>query len=93
MDHKELIYLLNQKDLSGQQAHWMEKISKFDFEIVYVPGTENMLADALSQMYSNDAPGTICSDAEYTQHGDSCINLLAHGISKPWQSEHIKVMR
>jgi hypothetical protein len=82
-DHKGLIYLLNQKDLSGGQARWMEKISEFDFEVVYVPGTENVLADALSRMYSNDAPGTVRSDAEYTQHDDSRVNLLAHGISTP----------
>jgi hypothetical protein len=31
-DHKGLIYLLKQKDLSGHQARWMEKISKFNFD-------------------------------------------------------------
>ena len=44
---------------------------------------QKMLADALSQMYSNDAPGTVHSNAEYTQHNNSCINLLAHGILTP----------
>jgi hypothetical protein len=31
--------LLNQKNLSGRQARWLEKISSFDFEVVYVPMT------------------------------------------------------
>ena len=67
-DHKGLTHLLNQKNLSGQQARWLEKISSFDFEVVYVPGEENSVADTLSRMYSNDAPGTVHSRTEYTYH-------------------------
>ena len=37
-DHKGLIYLLNQKNLSGRQARWLEKISSFTFEVVYIAG-------------------------------------------------------
>ena len=33
-DHKGLIHLLNQKNLSGRQARWLEKISSFSFEVV-----------------------------------------------------------
>ena len=60
----------------------MEKISKFDFEVVYVPGVENMLADALSRMYSNNTPGTVHARSEYMYH-DVISNdaLLSHGIS------------
>jgi hypothetical protein len=65
-DHKGLTHLLNQKNLSGHQAHWIEKISSFNFEVVYVPGSKNVLADALSRIYSNDAPGTVRSHSEYT---------------------------
>ncbi len=48
MDHKGLIHLMNQKDLTGRQACWLEKMSAFDFEIVYAPGETNILSDALS---------------------------------------------
>jgi len=65
-DHKGLIHLLRQKSLSGRQARWCEKISEFDFEIDYIPGTENVVADALSRMYSYDAPGTVRHVSEYT---------------------------
>lgn len=47
-DHEALIHLANQKDLSGRQARWIEKTSTFNYEIRYVPGEENTLADALS---------------------------------------------
>ena len=67
-DRKGLTYFLNQKNLSGRQARWLEKISSFNFEVVYVPGTENVVANALSCIYSNDDPGTVHARSEYTYH-------------------------
>ena len=67
-DHKGLIYLLNQKNLSGRQARWLEKVSCFDFEVVYIAGSENVVADALSRIYSNDSAGTVRTRSEYTYH-------------------------
>ena len=67
-DHKGLTYLLNQKNLSGRQARWLEKISSFTFEVVYIAGSENVVADALSRMYSNDSAGTERARSEYTYH-------------------------
>jgi hypothetical protein len=67
-DHKGLTYLLNQKNLSGRQARWLEKISSYTFEVVYVPGSENVVADALSRIYSNDSIGTERARSEYTYH-------------------------
>jgi len=65
-DHKGLIHLMKQKNLSGRQARWLEKISEFDFEVVYVPGTENVVADALSRLYSNDDSRRVRARSEYT---------------------------
>lgn len=50
----------------------MDKISEFDFEIIYVPGVENVLADSLSQIYLNYVPGTVRSEAlaGFTHHDD-----------------------
>lgn len=70
-DHRGLIHLLNQKGLTGRQARWMEKMSEFDFEPVYIAGTENVLSDALSRIYSNDAPGTVRAASEYTCFDDN----------------------
>ena len=87
-DHKGLIYLLNQKNISGCQSRWLEKISSFIFEVIYVPGTENVLADALSRIYSNNSSGTERTNTEYTYYDiiddDITINttgmLLLSGI-------------
>jgi hypothetical protein len=84
-DHKGLIHLLNQKNVSGRQARWMEKIGEFDFEVRYIPGEENLLPDALSRMYAFDAPGTICSRDEYMEFdvAEGLPSSLAHLITMP----------
>jgi len=83
-DYKGLIHLLKQKNLSGRQACWMEKISEFDFEVIYVPGFENILSDALSRLYSYDGPGTVHAHSEYTYH-DIIDNdgLEVHSVLMP----------
>jgi len=68
MDHRGLIHLLNQKNLSGRQARWLEKISSFTFEVVYIPGSENVISDALSWLYLNDSVGTQQARSEFTSH-------------------------
>ncbi|PIL30265.1 hypothetical protein GSI_07443 [Ganoderma sinense ZZ0214-1] len=85
-DHKGLIHLLKQKNLSGRQARWLERISEFDFTIEYVPGVENVLADALSRIYAHDRPGTVRAPSEYTQfdeEGDFSTVLQSFAISAP----------
>lgn len=49
-DHKGLTHLLNQKNLSGRQAQWVEKISSFDFHVMYIEGSDNVVVDALSRL-------------------------------------------
>ena len=74
MDHKGLIYLMSQKNLSGCQARWMEKISSFVFKVIYVAGSENVITDALSRLYSNDSEGIIWSKTEFTYHDISDVD-------------------
>ena len=76
-DHKGLIYLLNQKSISGHQARWSNKISSFLFKVVYVPGSKNFVADALSHIYLNDSAGTICAPSEFVHHNVSDDDMLA----------------
>src|SRR6202522_3846523 len=59
-DHKTLENFDTQKDLSRRQARWMEFLSQYDTQFVYVRGDRNSVADALSRH-----PADFCSaDAE-----------------------------
>jgi len=49
-DHQTLECLQGQKGLSRRQAWWQEFLAEYDFEIVYVKGEENTVADALSHL-------------------------------------------
>lgn len=66
-DHHSLIYLNRQEQLnSNRMARWIDFLAQFDFDIVYIKGKNNTLADALSRR--DDPPDTVNLEAmEYTQ--------------------------
>jgi len=47
-DHRNLLYLEDHQD--AKQSRWWQFISEFDFTMLYVPGPENVVADALSRL-------------------------------------------
>ena len=48
-DHEPLTWLQTQKTLNRRQARWLEFLSRFQYEVVYVKGDENVVADALTR--------------------------------------------
>jgi hypothetical protein len=48
-DHNSLKYFLEQKDLNECQQKWVMKVQAFNFDIEYVKGKKNIVADALSR--------------------------------------------
>jgi hypothetical protein len=52
-DHKTLQFFSKQPKLSNRQIRWYEYISRFNYEIMYIPGEQNRIADALSRVYQN----------------------------------------
>jgi hypothetical protein len=81
-DHKSLERFKTQPSLSPRQHRWIEYFSRFDLELVHVPGDENVVADALSRMYVGQpdtlAPGPmnfVTVDATLDPDGDDLTNL------------------
>ena len=50
-DHRSLEFFKKQPSLSPRQVKWYEFLSKFHFDIVYVKGDLNIVADALSRKH------------------------------------------
>jgi hypothetical protein len=52
-DHRSLVHFKTQPRLNQRQIRWMEEIADYDCEILYKPGKENVVADALSRIHIN----------------------------------------
>jgi hypothetical protein len=48
-NHNSLKYLLEKKDLNERQQKWVSRIQAYDFDIEFVKGKNNVVADALSR--------------------------------------------
>lgn len=48
-DHNGLRYLFDNPTLNARKARWLATLSEFDFDIRYIKGKENRVADALSR--------------------------------------------
>ena len=48
-NHNSLKYFLEQKELNEQQQKWVSKVQAYDFEIEYVKGKTNVVANAFKR--------------------------------------------
>ncbi|PHJ15450.1 dna rna polymerase, partial [Cystoisospora suis] len=48
-DHATLGRMLTQKNVMPRLGYWLDKLADFDIEVVYKPGKQNVVADALSR--------------------------------------------
>lgn len=64
-DHKALEFFKTQSQLSGRQLRWTDYMSRFDFDITYVKGDNNKVADCLSRYYENDTYEDVHGVHEY----------------------------
>lgn len=66
-DHKALEFFQSQRTLSSRQWRWTQYMARFDFDITYVMGEDNKVADCLSRYYENDELDEVHSVNEYVR--------------------------
>jgi hypothetical protein len=52
-DHRSLQHFKTQPQLSGRQSRWKDVIADFDFDIEYILGKDNVVADGLSRRHDH----------------------------------------
>jgi hypothetical protein len=64
-DHQALEFFKTQDRLLSQQTRWMEYLSRFNFDIQYIKGKLNKVADCLSRYYESDTWYDVYDISEY----------------------------
>ena len=72
-DHKALEFFKAQVQLSSRQRRWLDYLSRFDFDITYVKGEFNKVADCLSRYFESDTHADEHEPYDYVQ-ADSRID-------------------
>ena len=75
-DHNPLRYLQTQQRLNSKQARWVETLSRINWQIMYVPGDKNVVADAVSRATHLPAMTVPLHDS----HPITCVSINGHGI-------------
>jgi hypothetical protein len=88
-DHNPLRYLDTQSNLSKRQMRWMETLQEYDYEIVYVQGKFNVVADALSRI--NESPSTaLYVGSEDDEYSDVVALNVVGTVSRPMLSKSME---
>jgi len=66
-DHNRLRYFFNQQNLNAMQARQLATLSQFDFEIKYIKGKENQVANTLGRRVLVDHISVVISYGIYLQ--------------------------
>ncbi|KAG6892705.1 hypothetical protein C0993_003198 [Termitomyces sp. T159_Od127] len=67
MDHKALEFFKTQVHLSLQQRRWIDYMSQYQFDITYVKGELNKVADCLSRYFESDTRDDVHDVHDFVQ--------------------------
>jgi len=80
-DHRALEFFKTQRRLSSRQMRWMEYLSRFDYDIQYIKGTSNKVADSLSRYYQSDTWEDVHPSYDFVS---ADLKLDPEGEDLPW---------
>jgi hypothetical protein len=80
-NHQALEFFKMQDRLSSQQTCWMEYLSRFNFDLQYIKGKLNEVADCLSRYYESDTWYDVYDVSEYND-ADVWLNPTLDDV--PW---------
>ena len=80
-NHQVLEFFKTQDRLLSCQTRWMEYLSRFDFDIRYIWGKLNKVADCLSRYYESDTWYDVYDVSEYV---DADVQLDPTLNNVPW---------
>src|SRR6202041_2244948 len=80
-DHRALEFFNTQQRLSSRQMRWMEYLSRFDYDIQYIKGTSNKVADSLSRYYQSDTWEDVHPSYDFVS---ADLKLDPEGEDLPW---------
>lgn len=81
-DHEALKYLLTKKHLYRRQTRWIDYLSRFDYDIIHVPGTTNHAADFLSRYYENSPPNVQLQEYDFVR-ADRMLDPEGDDLPRP----------
>ncbi|CEP10370.1 hypothetical protein, partial, partial [Parasitella parasitica] len=83
-DHRSLIFLNTQEVPNAMMLGWWETIFSYTFDIVHLPGIFNLIPDALSRLYEDDADVSArhLLGGRYYADGGELIKRKKKGSSK-----------
>jgi hypothetical protein len=80
-DHKNLTQFTTTKELNKRQTRWAEFLSEFDFQIIYMKGSENGRADALSRRTDHETEVPVTATTLLRTAEDGSLEMAERQIN------------
>ncbi|KII75119.1 Transposon Ty3-G Gag-Pol polyprotein [Thelohanellus kitauei] len=80
-DHNPLTYLSTFKDNHNRRARWLSILSEYDFDIEYIKGRDNVVADALSRLAATITFGSDRQNIFDAQKKDGDIRIIKNYLN------------